>query len=188
MRNPHTGIILATAVALAFPGPCVAQGPGKSFTQLVDLLKPGDTVWVTDATGREVKGKIASVTSEALALDGSGAPAVSASDVRLVRRRDPGRGTWTGGAVGAVAGLGAGIAVCATYPKDDPLRGDACMMSIGLLWMPGLGAGALVGAMFPGKKQEVYRAPTVDARAAPRVSITPVVTPRAKGVALAFSF
>jgi hypothetical protein len=188
MRLLPTAILLATAAALAAPAPCAAQKPVTTFTQLSDRLKPGDTVWVTDAQGREIKGKIGAVTPETLALDGTGAPVFSASDVRVVRRRDPGRRTVTGMAVGAIAGLGVGIAACAAVPEDDPLRGESCAFAIGLLWMPGLGAGYLIGAAFPGGKQAVYRAPAPAGGTAARLSIAPVVTRRAKGVAVAFAF
>ncbi len=76
------------------------------------------------------------------------AATINGSDVRqvTVRRGDSlANGATVGMAIGAVVGLGAGIAACAAYPKDDPLRGDACLMAIALTWMPGLGAGALVG-------------------------------------------
>jgi hypothetical protein len=188
MRSGTSAIALAAVAVLSTAALAAAQQPWATHMQLVGLLSPGDTVWVTDAHGREVKGKVASVTSEAVALKGRGAPVFRASDVRVVRRRAPGRRTWTGAAVGALAGLGAGIAACAAYPKDDPLRGDACMMAVGLSWMPGFGAGALVGAMFPGRRQVVYRAPGIAAPAPARLSIAPVVTPRAKGVAIALSF
>ena len=159
MKLPHIAIILATAAALPAPSPCAAQKPATTFTQLGDRMKPGDTVWVTDAEGREIEGKIGSVTPETLTLEGPGAPVFSASDVRVVRRRDPERRSGTGAVIGALVGLGAGIAACAAVPKDDPLRGESCALAVGLLWMPGLGAGYLIGFAFPGGKQEVYRSP-----------------------------
>ena len=158
-KRRAVAIILSTALALAAPAPCAAQKPVTAFGQLSALLHPGDTVWITDAQGREIKGRIGSITAETIALEGDAPRAFGAGEVQVVRRRDPARGTWTGAAVGALAGLGVGIAVCASYPEDDPARGDSCLMAIGLTWMPGLAAGALVGALFPGRKQEVYRAP-----------------------------
>lgn len=167
MKLPHIAIILATAAALTAPAPCAAQKPVTSFSQLRDRMKPGDKVWVTDGQGREIEGKIGSVTPETLTLEGPGAPVFTASDVRVVRRRDPGRRTVTGMAVGAIAGLGVGIAACAAVPEDDPLRGESCAFAIGLLWMPGLGAGYLIGAAFPGGKQDVYRSAWPESGAPP---------------------
>lgn len=110
-----------------------------------------------------------------------------------VRRGDSvANGGTIGMAVGALAGLGAGIAGCAAYPKDDPLRGDACLMAIGLLWMPGLAVGGLVGvgidAMIPGRKFVVYRGPGPSGASPARLSISPVIAARTKGVAVAISF
>ena len=176
-------ISLHVAVALA-----AAQQPVRPFDRLDTRLKPGDSVWVTGADNRELKGRIGAITAEALTLEGGSSHVFRASDVRVVRRRAPGRRTDIGMAIGALAGLGGGIAACAAYPKDDPLRGDACLMSIGLLWIPGLGAGALVGAVIPGKKVVVYRAPAPGGAPTARLSIAPVVTPRTKGVAVSFAF
>jgi hypothetical protein len=181
----NSAAVVVVAAALCVPALASAQAPVASFWQLGDrLLMPGDTVWVTDAQGREVKGKIGSITPWTITLEDDAAPSFDANEVRVIRRRDPGRRTWTGAAIGA-------IAACAAYPKDDPLRGDACLMAIGLTWMPGFGAGALVGAAFPGQKQTIfYRAPGPEGRpaASPRASIGPIISARAKGVAVAFSF
>lgn len=191
MRLGNPAAVVIVAATLCVPAIASAQPSVGSFSELDGRLKPGDTVWVTNARGREVKGKIASITYERIALEGDKAPAFQDFEVRRIQRRGPGRRTWTGAAIGAIAGLGAGIAACAAYPKDDPLRGDACLMAISLTWMPGFGAGALVGAAFPGKKEAIYyRAPESERKpgAAPRASIAPIISPRAKGVAVAFSF
>ena len=160
MKLSNSAAVVVVAAALCVPALAAAQGPVTSFSQLGDRLKPGDTVWITDAAGREIQGTIGSITTGAITLKDAGQPVFDADDVSRVRRRNPARGTWTGAAIGAIAGLGAGIAVCAAYPEDDPARGDSCLMGIALAWMPGLGVGALVGAMFPGRKQDVYRAPS----------------------------
>ena len=51
-RVPLAAMLIAILPALA-----AAQEPVKSFDQLNTRLKPGDTVWVTDAQGRESKGR-----------------------------------------------------------------------------------------------------------------------------------
>jgi len=159
MRLSNSAAVVVVAAALCVPALAAAQGPVTSFSQIGDRLKPGDTVWITDAAGREIQGTIGSITTGSITLKDAGQPTFEVDDVSRVRRRNPARGTWTGAAIGAIAGLGAGIAACAAYPEDDPARGDSCLAAISLAWMPGLGAGALVGAMFPGRRQEVYRAP-----------------------------
>jgi hypothetical protein len=194
LNNSAAAVIVAAA--LCAPAIASAQEPVASFSQVGDRLKLGDTVWVTDAQGREIKGEIGALEPGAIAVRGRRGETFNGSDVRqvTVRRGDSlANGATIGMAIGALAGLGAGIAACAAYPKDDPLRGDACLMAIGLLWMPGMGAGALVGvgidAMIPSKQLVVvYRAPGARDGASARVSVGPVITPRAKGAAVAFSF
>jgi hypothetical protein len=193
-----TGWIVAAlvgALSLASPASGAAQEPVTFLAQLAGELKPGDTVWVTDAQGREVKGEIGALEPGAITVRSRAGRTFNRSDVHqvTVRRGDSlANGAKIGMAIGALAGLGAGIAACAAYPKDDPLRGDACLMSIGLLWMPGMGAGALIGvgidAMIPGKQVVVYRAPGSNGTSHARLSMAPVITPRTKGVAIALSF
>jgi hypothetical protein len=193
-----TGWIVAAlvgALSLASPAPCAAQEPVTLFSQLAGELKPGDTIWVTDANGRELKGKMGALEPGAITVRGRGGRTLNRSDVRqvTVRRGDSvANGATIGLAVGALAGLGAGIAGCAAYPKDDPLRGEACLMAIGLFWMPGMAAGALVGvgidALIPGKQVVLYRASGSNGASHARLSISPVIAARTKGVAIAVSF
>ena len=50
----------------------------------------------------------------------------------------------------------------------------------------GAGGGAIVGAALPAKWNEVYRAP--GSSGSVRVSVAPMISPRAKGVVLSLSF
>ena len=195
MRVAAWMVAVTLAAALCLPALASAQMPPSAFPQLGDQLKPGDTIWVTDAQGREVKGKIGALEPGAITVRGGGGRTFNLSDVRqvTVRRGDSvANGGMIGMAVGALAGLGVGIAGCATYPKDDPLRGDACLMAIGLTWIPGLAVGGLVGvgidAMVPGDKLVVYRGADPSGASHARVSISPVIAARTKGLAVALSF
>jgi hypothetical protein len=186
---------LVGSIVVAAPAPCAAQEPVTLLAQFDGELKPGDTVWVTDAQGREIKGEIGALEPGAITLRGRSGRTFNLSDVRqvAVRRHDSvANGGIVGMTVGALAGLGIGIAGCATYPKDDPLRGDACLMAIGLSWIPGLAVGGLVGvgidAMIPGNKLVVYRGAGPGGASHARLSVAPVITPRTRGVAMAFSF
>ena len=195
MKSGRIVAALVGSIVLAAFAPCAAQEPVTLLPQLSGELKPGDTIWVTDAQGREMKGKIGALEPGAITLRGRGGQRLSLSDVRevTVRRGDSvANGGIIGMTVGALAGLGIGIAGCATYPKDDPLRGDACLMAIGLSWIPGLAIGGLVGvgidAMIPGNRLVVYRGAGPGGASHARLSIAPVVTPRTRGVAVAFAF
>jgi len=65
---------LAAVLIVILPALSVAQEPVKSFDQLNTRLKPGDTVYVTDAQGREVKGRIRGLSATSLLLDAGGSP------------------------------------------------------------------------------------------------------------------
>jgi hypothetical protein len=111
----RTGVrVLLSALVVAVAAPAVeAQEPATSLDQLRVLVKPGDTVTITDDAGRETKGKIASLSSASLELsvDG-GLRNFSESNVRVVRQRRPDslrNGTLWGLAVGAGIGLLAGF-------------------------------------------------------------------------------
>ena len=190
MKLPHIAIILAIAAAFAAPAPCAAQEPVRDFSQLNTRLKPGDTVWVTDGQGREVKGKIRELGPSALTLDGTGTGTIAADTVRLITTRHGrpiGKGALWGLAAGAVFGAVAAVV-------DDGCEGDCgsdagwMLVGAGLFGAMGAGAGAVVGALIPGKSLVVFRAPGAAGQAQARLSIAPVVTPRAKGVAVSFAF
>jgi len=190
MKLPHIAIILATAAALAAPAPCAAQKPATSFEQLHTRLKPGDTVWITDVQGREAKGTIESLGSDAISLDAESAAPIAASSVKVISKR---RDVAT--VIGGWAGFVAAGAYIGTRIASDP---DGCsiepgMCVIGVLGYGGIGAlvGAGIGWGIDAareSKREVYRAPAPAGGTAARVSIAPVVTPRAKGVTVSFSF
>ena len=88
----------------------------SSFMQLPLLVGPGDTVTVTDRTGRELKGKIAALSPSTLALLADGIRHdLTDADVAFIRQRrpdSPGRRRQTGlhrrGAHRGRRGLGLG--------------------------------------------------------------------------------
>ena len=87
MNTGSPALILILAAALAAPGPALAQEPVASFDQLSTRLKPGDTVYVTDAQGREIKGKLRELGPSALTLEGDAAGTIQSDAVRLVTKR-----------------------------------------------------------------------------------------------------
>jgi len=183
MRSiPVRALVLVASVLL--PAPCAAQEPVREFAQLDTRLKPGDTVWVTDARGREVKGRIVSIRSDELALESDAAIAFPAGSVRLVREREDDsvwKGTIIGGAVGAALGLSFG-GFSGSWRWSDAAAG--AVMFGGIF----AGVGLAVDALIPGKKIVVYRGPAAAARPSAHFAVAPVVTPRAKGAAVSFAF
>jgi hypothetical protein len=171
-------ISLLLAVALA-----AAQEPVRSFDQLDTRLKPGDKVWVTDAQGREIRGRVAALEADSLTIDAGGLKSFAASDVRFVVER---RGDSLGN--GALIGLGVGGATfgVACYANTSGSDQDWCPLVTAFYGGVGAAVGVAIDALIPGRKLVVYRAPGAPGHA--RLSIAPLVTPRAKGVAFAFAF
>ena len=185
VRQFVTWAPLAAMLIVILPALAAAQEPVKSFDQLNTRLKPGDTVWVTDAQGREVKGRITSFARDSMGIDGDGARTLRADDVRLVQTRRPDglvNGTLIGFAVGAVGLEAANLAL--TSQGDCPGGCQAAIVLFG--GAIGAGVGAIVDALIPGKKQVVYR--SAGASGSTHLSLAPVITPRTRGVALSYSF
>ena len=184
MKTWKVAIVLAALSLLLAVAMAAAQQPVRGFDQLDTRLKPGDTIWVTDMQGREVKGKVASIDAGAIRLRGDTPRAIGAADTAIVRHRRPDSllsGTLIGFGVGAGLGLGFGN-FSGQWQWSDA--------AVGALMIGSLGAGIGVGidALIPGKKQVVYRAPGPGGAPHARLSIAPVVTRGSKGLAVSFAF
>jgi hypothetical protein len=183
-------ILAAGAALLVLPALAGAQEPVKSFDQLNTRLKPGDTVYITDAQGREIKGKIREFGPSALTLDSGTAAIVQADAVRLIVERKPrpiGRGALWGFGIGAAAGLALGVAVVADCHDGDECAG-AILGLAGFFGGIGAGTGVVIGALIPGKTLVLYRAPGSTGASSARFSLAPVITPARKGVAVSVRF
>ena len=89
-----------------------AQAPAGSFSDLQSIVKPGDTVSVTDAAGHEVTGKVLEISPSTLVLAPSKAAAGARrewtdTDVVTVRHRRH-DSVIEGVLIGAVVGAGIG--------------------------------------------------------------------------------
>jgi hypothetical protein len=184
MRSWKVAIALAIVSLLVAFALAAAQEPVRDFTQLNTRLKPGDTVWVSDAQGREIAGKIQALTPDALTLRGDGARSFAARDVSLIRQRQP-DGIWNGALIGL--GIGGGLAAAGCIAEKD-YTDSFCPGYILLYPAMGMGIAVAIDALIPGKKILAYRAPGPAGGNAARLSIAPVITPRAKGVAVSFAF
>jgi len=176
--------LLGVAPALA-----AAQEPVEAFGLLNTRLKVGDTVWVTDAEGREVTGKIRDLSPTSLLLDAGGSPqnfqAARVGTIRI-QPKDPLR---NGVLWGALAGGVTGAASCLLNPQcggDDEIAAAVSLALAGVGAVAGAGIGAGVDAAVKGPKLIVYAAPA--ASGGGRLSVAPMITPRTKGVAVSFAF
>ena len=186
MRHSGRRALILAAALIAVPALAAAQEPVRDFSQLNTRLRPGDTIWLTDAQGREVKGRILSLGADALTLEGGGGRSFGAPDVRAIEVRRP-DSLRNGALIGLAVGAGLGAVACAALVER---AGDAgwCVLSAGIYGGVGAGTGVGIDALIPGPKLLAYRAPGSAGPSQSRLSIAPVVTSRAKAVAVSFSF
>ena len=140
------GSTLSVLFFLAAATPVRAQGIATSFDQLRVLVKPGNTLAVTDAAGRETKGKLLALSASSLELSvGQTTRTFAESEVQAVsqqRHASFGTGAKWGFFIGAGLGALAGIGAAA--------EGYTAGESVGLAFLGagiygGLGAGVGVG-------------------------------------------
>jgi hypothetical protein len=181
-------IFSAAALILTFsvllPQPAAAQ-QARSFEQLQLLVKPGDRIFVTDATGNVTVGRVAGLSKSALSLTSKTSTRDwSESEVFDIRqwRRDS---LKNGALIGTGVGLGLGIIGASFYCAEFRCgRGEGVGIAA---FYAGIGAGAGVGidALIPAK-QTVYIGGTRPT--ASRLNLKPIVSKSRTGVAMAFSF
>ena len=189
-QNTTGAAIIAAIVAalMAIPMPARAQEPVKTFDLLATRLKPGDTVWVTDADGREIKGRLQVLSSASLLLDAGGTlQNIPAARVAAIHRQTS-DSLKNGMLWGAAAGFVGGALSCGLNPQCAGDESGAHVTAVlGVMGAAvGAGIGALVDRAIKGPRLEVYRGAGREAPA--RISLTPIVTARRQGVRLSFSF
>jgi hypothetical protein len=137
-----------------------AQEP---FTDLQNILRPGDTIFITDDTNTVTRGKVAGVGPSALRIDVNGSehewPA--AKVWRLQRRGDSvkdgaKRGVISGAIIGGVLGVIAGATWANSGSGSTPLGGGLGLGLVGAGF--GLGIGVGLDALIPGRTL-VYQRP-----------------------------
>lgn len=181
-RRALWAIVALTATVVTWlPARAAAQEPVRSFDQLATRLKVGDTVYVTDSAGREVKGKIEQLGSASLTLRGAPPRTFSSADVRTILER-PHDSLKFGTLLGLGIGLGTGLTLLAISDGET----DGAALGIAMLAGMGAGVGCAIDAMIPMPKRPVY----VPAAASPqgRVSWAPLVGRRSAGAAVSFVF
>ena len=177
-------VLLATAAAAA------AQEPAASFDALAARIQVGQRIWVTDTTGREVRGRLERLSSDGLVVKARGLETFAAPDVRRVRARA--RDSLKNGTlIGLGIGGGMGTAWCIGAIADDSGDIDARVeCAEGFIVFPGLGAliGLAVDAVIPGKMRVVYQAPLSQEASPAKLMIVPLFSSRVKGLAVSFAF
>lgn len=190
MRSWKVAIVLAVISLLLAFALAAAQEPVRDFAQLNTRLKPGDTIVVGGTSGVEVRGTLRDIGASSLAINHTGPRVFQADEVREVTVEKPrSKGKWAGlGFLGGAA-IGAALTVATMDDADAAFvsRSTAALIIGGLLGGAGAVAGLVVASSTP-VRTLVYRAPDPASRLSARFSVVPFVTPRAKGVAVAYSF
>ena len=156
-----------------------------TLEQLTFKVKAGDTIYVTDQTGREMTASIAAISPSTLTVKTAGTMhEFTTADVQRIRQRLP-DSLWTGGLIGLATGAGRGVAAASFSDECSPHVSGSCAGPV--LWMAGIGAGVGIGidALVQGRKviyQAGARRPDV------QVSVVPVITGKATGAGVIVRF
>jgi len=177
--------ILATAATGS-----AQEAAAASFDALVERIRIGQLIWVTDQAGREVRGRLERLTNNGLVLKADGLEAFAVPDIRRVRAREF-DSLKNGALIGLAIGGTMGTAWCIGAVADDSGDIDARVeCAEGFTVFPGLGAliGIVVDAAIPGRVHVVYEAPGRGVASRMSVTVCPLFSSRAKGLALSFAF
>ena len=133
------GVVTLSLVLL--PGGAAGQDPASSWKELQGADRPrrGDGVYVTDSTGRRIKGAISDVLSTGLTITrGRETWTVNDTEITKIERQDP---IWNGAAIGAGIGYGALFAYCMRGDYSDCFAAGvyaypfvAATTALGILW------------------------------------------------------
>jgi hypothetical protein len=161
-----------------------AQQLAATFDQLRVLVKPGDTLTITDTAGRKVQGRLSEVTPSTLALNVAGRPQqFQHADVDMGEKRGPDslkNGALTGLAVGG--GLAALFVGAALSAGEE----GGYWYLIALPAYSGMGAsiGAGVDALIEGRRVIYARSNSATAK----MNVMPIVARGRTGVMVSMGF
>jgi hypothetical protein len=165
--------------------PARAQEVASKFEELGNVLKAGDSIFITDQNGGVVTGTVTSLTAASLELVFSGGyrQQWNPAGVREIRRRDP---LSNGIAIGAGVGLGAGLAF--GIPLGELIENETGGGAEATVTMAaiGLAAGMALGAMADAAAKGPVLFRSADGRTAIRV--VPILSNSAKGLQVAVRF
>ena len=170
-------ICAVAAVALSVAS-AEAQDVAGTFDQLRVLVKPGDTVSITDSAGLRVRGRLTDISPTSLGVDVSGKRRefLQLDIDRIARKGDD--SLANGALIGLAIGAGLGAAVLGTV-DDGPGAGWVAFASV-LYGGIGAGIGVGVDALVRGERV-IFAAPR---RSASAVDISPILGHRRKGLAV----
>jgi hypothetical protein len=121
LRGAAAAAVERLNTASLFQGPVVQTSADAPWAR-VSALASGASVEVRMADGRRVRGRVANVSDDTLAVQASSGPSsIPRAEIRKVRVPDPGR-LLLYGALGIGGGLAAGWAACPHCPTSNERR------------------------------------------------------------------
>ena len=175
----------ACVLLLTMSSPALPQTPAASFEQLIAEggIRPRETVYVTNAWGHRVKGRLAELRPGSLVLmQGSRRLQMTEADINRIERGDSlQNGLWLG--------LGAGVAAAWIAPHlFCDLPDDECAAIVfAAIGLPSITAGTVAGALVDAAlKKTVFQ--FTGTRGSARIQVSPVVGGRSAGVLATIRF
>lgn len=184
--------LVTVLLTSAFAGSAAAQTQVNSFTQLPEVLKVGNVIYVEDDAGRRTKGRLLDLSGSSLTLEsGRQHRAFSADSLIRVSRVDSKRnGFWTGFATGAVPGVLLGLAARGYCYNESPGGGCPSVIST-IFWVGGTSGsiGGWIGATIDGLIDgETLIFAKSQASSATQVRLVPLLSKRGTGLAFSVRF
>ena len=162
-----------------------AQTVPTSFEQLQVLVRPGDTVHVTDFAGNVNKGKVTALTNSSLKLTVDGAPRdltqADVFEIKQWRRDSLGNGALIGGGVA----FGIGVAGLIIFCNEFNCGADEVAAGLLMYGAIGAGIGVCIDALIP-TKQVVFQ--NRNRNSSLRIRFQPLIGRSHKGVLVSLSF
>lgn len=154
--KPLLGLFIAATLLSNSPSLLARQKSADSTWSAVQALQPGTTVGVKDRAGKSTRGRLVTVTDQAVTLiDKKGTVVVDRQSIARVvidNGRSVGKSTLIGAGVGAGAGASVGGVIIAAFGGGEDETGPAVMaVSTALGAVAGTAAGAL-GGLFRHRK------------------------------------
>jgi hypothetical protein len=148
MCSKHTWLTLAMLVV--FSATTSAQTAGTARSDLVNLLTPGMTVWITDSSGQEQRAQIVGVSGDAVTTSADDVSRrLTTNDIRRIEVRES-DSLLNGALIGAGAAIASGLFLCTRSEPWENCRDDVGpMLRIGAI---GAAAGIGIDALIRGRR------------------------------------
>lgn len=164
---------LVTVLGVLFalpPSPAFPQAAASNLDELRLKVKTGDTIYVTDMSGRERSGRLIDLSPAVLTASIDGVQReLSERDILRIRKRQP-DALWAGAAIGAAVGLALGV-TAASFSEEcshDSTSGQ-CVGPALVLTGLGTGVGIGIDALIQGRKV-IYQASRISLRVSPLIA------------------